>query len=462
MTRQKPDASSPVITGVSSLANRPGNPPVTVLEMMRRAVGHAVTDVSRHGVVTDADVLAMVDLVITPRGTWRDTDPGRAAVRSLGGPAPMSIVTEIGVLQQSAVHRAVEEVRSGAARAVLIIGGEAKYSADRAGVEPDPAGSATEPDEIVRPHGDLVHRVEIEHRVVVPAQQYALIESALARAAGRTDEEQAQVVADLWAQGSQAVSGRDDAWRTEPFSADEIASGEGGNRMISSPYRRAAVSSWNVDQSVALLVTSAETARSWGLADDQMMGLVGSATTDLMVPLVARSDLAGCPAFALGAAAIEESTGVHPRDADVADLYSCFPSAVQIAARDLGREGRPWTVTGGMATFGGPFNSYALHAIAALAEHLRGQPGRVATTTCVSGLLTKVAVAVWSTGPGAAVLHDVTDADRAARSAREVVDVLGDDAEIVAHTVCPDADGTETLIEIVEDPSGRRTLRTGA
>jgi acetyl-CoA C-acetyltransferase len=462
MTRQKPDASSPVIAGVSTLANRRGEPPVTTLEMMRRAVAAAVADVSRRGVVTDSDVLALVDLVITPRGTWRDSDPGRAAVRLLGGPAPRSIVTEIGVLQQSAIHRAVEEVRSGAARAVLVIGGEAKYSADRGGVEPDPAGSATEPDEIVRPHGDLVHRVEIEHRVVVPAQQYALIESALARAAGRTDDEQARLVAELWSQGSEAVRGREDAWRSEPFTVEEIASGEGGNRMISSPYRRAAVSSWNVDQSVALLVTQAETARSWGVADDQMMGLVGSATTDLMVPLVARADLAGCPAFALGAAAIEASTGVHPHDADVIDLYSCFPSAVQIAARDLGLQGRPWTVTGGMAAFGGPFNSYALHAIAALAERLRGHPGRLATTTCVSGLLTKVAVAVWSTGPGAAVLHDVTEADRAARSTRDVVDVLGADAAVVADTVCPGSDGTEMLIEIVEDTQGRRALRTGA
>jgi acetyl-CoA C-acetyltransferase len=462
MTRQKPDASSPVIAGVSSLANRPGNAPVSVLEMMRRAVEAAVTDVSRRGVVSDADVLAVVDLVITPRGTWRDTDPGRAAVRLLGGPAPRSVVTEIGVLQQSAVHRAVEEVRSGAARAVVIIGGEAKYSADRAGVEPDPAGSATEPDEIVRPHGDLVHRVEIEHGVVVPAQQYALIESAIARAAGRSDDEQAHLVAELWAEGSRAVRGRDDAWRTVPFTAEEIASGEGGNRMISSPYRRAVVSSWNVDQSVALLVTSAETARSWGLADDQMMGLVGSATTDLMVPLVARADLAGCPAFSLGAAAIVASTGVHPRDADVVDLYSCFPSAVEIAARDLGLEGRPWTVTGGMATFGGPFNSYALHGIAAVADHLRGQPGRLATTTCVSGLLTKVAVAVWSTGPSGAVLHDVTDEDRSARATREVVDALDADSPhvVVAHTVAPAPDGAETLIEIVEDSSGRRALRT--
>jgi acetyl-CoA C-acetyltransferase len=230
--------------------------------------------------------------------------------------------------------------------------------------------------------------------------------------------------------------------------------------MISSPYRRAAVSSWNVDQSVALIVTTAETATSWGIDDDQMMGLVGSATTDHMVPLVERADLDGCPAFGLGAAAIEESTGVHPRDADVVDLYSCFPSAVQIAARDLGLDGRQWTVTGGMATFGGPFNSYALHAIAAIAEHLRGNPGRLATTTCVSGLLTKVAVAVWCSGPGAAVLHDVTEADRVARATRDVVDVLDDDGVVVAHTVCPGADGTATRIEVVEDEEGRRALRT--
>ena len=58
------------------------------------------------------------------------------------------------------------------------------------------------------------------------------------------------------------------------------------------------------------------------------------------------------------------------------DLYSCFPSSVQVAATELGvSEGRALTVTGGLTFGGGPLNSYGLHAIARMAEVLREDHG---------------------------------------------------------------------------------------
>ena len=51
------------------------------------------------------------------------------------------------------------------------------------------------------------------------------------------------------------------------------------------------------------------------------------------------------------------------------DLYSCFPSVVQIAAAELGLPvddpARPLTVTGGLTFGGGPGNNYGTHAVAA-------------------------------------------------------------------------------------------------
>lgn len=68
------------------------------------------------------------------------------------------------------------------------------------------------------------------------------------------------------------------------------------------------------------------------------------------------------------------ATGVALRQAglslpqiDLLDLYSCFPSAVQVAQRELGLsqdDPRPLTVTGGLPFNGGPFNNYVMHAIA--------------------------------------------------------------------------------------------------
>ena len=58
-------------------------------------------------------------------------------------------------------------------------------------------------------------------------------------------------------------------------------------------------------------------------------------------------------------------------DIDFFDLYSCFPSVVQITRDMLGiaeADPRELTVTGGLPYFGGPGNNYSMHAIASMME----------------------------------------------------------------------------------------------
>ena len=63
--------------------------------------------------------------------------------------------------------------------------------------------------------------------------------------------------------------------------------------------------------------------------------------------------------------------GIGVDDLSHVDLYSCFPSAVQIAARELGLGvDRDLTVTGGMSFAGGPWNNYTMHGIAAMSDGL--------------------------------------------------------------------------------------------
>lgn len=466
VTRRHGDGPVTHQHGDGNVTHQHGDGPVTVVGIMESVLATLVASSSAPGAVRS--ILGTVDLVVTPRGTWADTDPGRAALRRLiPETTATSIITEIGVLQQTAIHMAVEAVINGDARAALVLGGEAKYSIDRLGAGSDADGSSTEPDEIVRPSGDIVHPLEIATGAVMPVQQYALIESALAIADGRTMDQHARAMAGMWASGSATVLERPDAWRDRPVAIDDVLASD-TNPPLASPYTRAVVSSWTVDQAVALLVTSASAARSSGLDDDDLVGLVGSAVSDHMVPLVAREDLTGCPALHIGSDEIERTTGRRPGDADLADLYSCFPSAVQVAARELGRDlDRGWTVTGGMATYGGPFNSYALHAVAVMAERLRASPpGTSGVTTCISGLLTKAAVALWQRGPATTVLIEVTDDDRRARHTMEVVDLTDlDEAtlRVVAWTDVPivsgDEQGAMQRIEIVEDAGRRRSLR---
>ena len=88
-----------------------------------------------------------------------------------------------------------------------------------------------------------------------------------------------------------------------------------------------------------------------------------------------RAELAAAPAIRAAGQAALRHAGVGIDDVAYVDLYSCFPSAVQIAARALGLPiddpGRPLTVTGGLTFAGGPGNNYTGHSIATLVQRLR-------------------------------------------------------------------------------------------
>ena len=95
--------------------------------------------------------------------------------------------------------------------------------------------------------------------------------------------------------------------------------------------------------------------------------------------------------------------GVGVDDIDLIDVYSCFPSAVQVAAAELGLPladaGRPLTVTGGLTFAGGPWNNYVTHSIATMAERLAGNPGQLGLITANGGWLTKHSFGVYGSEP---------------------------------------------------------------
>ena len=82
------------------------------------------------------------------------------------------------------------------------------------------------------------------------------------------------------------------------------------------------------------------------------------------------------------------------------DLYSCFPSAVQVAAREIGLDlEQQLTVTGGLTFGGGPLNNYVMHSIARMVELLREQPNEIGMVTANGGILMKHAHGIYSATP---------------------------------------------------------------
>ncbi len=351
----------------------------------------------------------------------------------------------------------------------LVVGGEDKHRQLRAaieGIELDPtregrAGGA--PDERWAPAGEILSRMEIERDLAVPAQQYALIESALAHAEGRPPAANADRLGALWARFAAVAATRPEAWDRSAPDASHIAQPSDANRMLSTPYTKLLCSQWNVDQAAALVVVSVSEAERRGIPRDRWIFPLAAAESNLMVPLSVRADLHRSPAVAeVGRAVLAAvDRGAALAAFDVVDLYSCFPAAVGVQARELGLdEGGALTVTGGMTFGGGPLNNYGLQALAVLAERLRAAPGAVGLVTSISGMLTKFGGSVWSTRPadGGFVDVDVTEAVADATGVRRGDPEAQGPARVVAATVIHDRGQPSRAVAVLDTADGSRTV----
>ena len=114
-------------------------------------------------------------------------------------------------------------------------------------------------------------------------------------------------------------------------------------------------------------------------------------------------DLWRSPAMAAAAGAALAGAGIGADDAAHFDLYSCFASSVCFALDALGiseDDARAVTQTGGLPYHGGPGSNYMTHALAAMVETLRRDPGSYGVTSGVGMHMQKHAYGVWSTDPG--------------------------------------------------------------
>ena len=81
-------------------------------------------------------------------------------------------------------------------------------------------------------------------------------------------------------------------------------------------------------------------------------------------------------------------------------MYSCFPSAIEIASKEIGIPlDRPLTVYGGLCFAGGPWNNPVNHAIAAMWDRLTSGDETTGLVTSNGGNVGKHGFVVLSSEP---------------------------------------------------------------
>jgi len=373
-----------------------------------------------------------------------------------------------GNVPQSLVNQACLDIQRGRAGVVLLAGAEtwrtrrglkAKGGRLEWTVQDESVPMAEVSGDDVPMAGDAEIRIKLDR----PASVYPLFEQALRVANGESIEDHLKRVGELWARFNAVAVNNPNAWIRKPLTAVEICRPSPQNRMISWPYTKLMNSNNMVDQGAALVLTSAEQAQRLKIpADRWVYPHAGTDAHD--TPAIAeRDELHRSTAIRIAGARVLQLAGLGVDDVDYVDLYSCFPSAVQVAAAELGFSlddpARPLTVTGGLTFAGGPWSNYVMHSIATMAELLVANPGRRALITANGGYLTKHSFGVYSTEPPAEFRwEDVQSAVDREPTRDGLVEWEGV-GTVEAWTTPFNRDGQpENAFVAVRTPDGSRTL----
>ena len=393
------DPRTPVLIGTGQVLQRAeglddARDPVA---LMVEAISLAASDAGLAS-VPNPDAIRVVSLL-----SWKYGNPAHFIAEDLGlTPRELGLSAMGGNTPQTLVNTASRQILAGELDLVILTGGEttrtrARYN--KAGLTPDWRTADTTPTPVSE---DLTMNMpeELARKIMMPIQIYPLFETALRAQAGRSVADHQVHISELYARFSAVAATNPYAWSKKQYTAEEIRTASDSNRMIGFPYPKLMNSNNDVDMSAALILCSAEKATSLGVPRDRWIFPQSGSDAHEHAFISHRNHFYDTPAIELAGRRVLELAGLSINDIDLVDLYSCFPSAVQLGAKSLGLDiNGQLTRTGGLQFGGGPWNNYVMHAIATVANELRSGVGATGLVWANGGYTTKHAFGVYATTP---------------------------------------------------------------
>jgi acetyl-CoA C-acetyltransferase len=457
------DPRTPVLVGCGQVLQRAEDPAEAEepLGLMIQAALRAAEDAGAPA------LLGALDSVRVPRGLWRYANPGALLRERFGAAGAETGIGPIsGSTVQVMVSDAAREIAAGRRDVVLVVGGECEHSKRRTralgGETAWTVQEGPEPERRFGPEDPGFGWWEKTYRVR-PIQTFALYENALRHHRGESPAAHRECIAALWERFARIATRNPYAWIQDAPDAATIATPSDDNRMVAYPYTKLMVANMVVDQGAALILCSVESARRFGVPEDRFVYPQAATDAVKVCPMPERVELYDQPAMGLTGRRALELAGADPGDIDHVDLYSCFPSAVQIAALELGFDlERDLSVTGGLTFAGGPFNSYVLHALATLMDRVRADPGSLGFLSSVGGYMAKHAFGLYGTAPPeSGFRYECLDDETLALPTRSALREHEGLVTIEAYTVLPDASGAaDRVLAACRTQDGERTWAT--
>ncbi len=440
--------STPVLVGAGQYTQRwsDDGEHLDALGLMASACRLAIDDSCARNLAPAIDTVAVVNTI-----TWSYSNAPAQLSERLGLRPQRLLYTSVGGnTPQYLVNRFARELERSREGVVLLCGAEAGYSARKIGSGIDLAWPPiAEPEHIDGDQRLGSSDLELSYDLVLPAFIYPFFETAVRAELGRSPAEHALALGRLYSRLSRIAAANPHAWSRQELTPEQISTVTPDNRIIGYPYTKRMNANMSVDQGAAVILTTAGCAQKLGIDESRWVYPMGGAHLNDVWEFSRRPRLDRSPAIAAASKRALQQAGVALDEISYFDLYSCFPSVVQIGSRMIGipdGDPRDLSITGGLAYFGGPGNNYSMHAIATAAERLRTANEELAMVTALGWYATKHAIGVYGRRPGAEPWAERDDADEQARidasALPEPIAVADGDLRVEAFTVRHRRDGT--------------------
>lgn len=401
-----------IIVGTSQLTqdkktNTPLDPLSLIIETSKKAIKD--TNANSSKLVTAIDSVYMTNI-----RSWSYEDAPGELSQALGiNPKKKIYLPDGGNTPQMLVNRASKALFTGNANAILIAGGETFYTAYKS-IKIKHWPPSKPPKYMEGDLWDGINEFENSYGIKNPPLAYALFETALRYKMGKSIDEHNLSMGKLFEKFSYIASQNPISWIKESYTADEIAKPTVFNRIINHPYTKRMCANMFVDQSAVVIIMTVRTARKLDINKSQWVYVMGGSDFQNIYEITRRPALHDSPAAREGSKSALKQAGLDIKDINVFDIYSCFPSIVQIICNEIGistHDHRDLTLTGGLPFFGGPWSNYSMHAIVSAVQAIRKNPTQKIMVIANGGYNNKQSFGIYGKSPPKIPWDEINDDD---------------------------------------------------
>lgn len=402
MTKRKSDLDlSPVFIGIGDFVDKNTlEKSLNPLELFSLTARKALADTQIENLHKHIDYVGTVRLSVDyPTATNQDSfgykNISHSIANNLNIRAKEFVYTSMGGnAPQVLIEDAAKNILSGNINCALLSGGETLKtmidilkSGENLDWYDDPK---TRPREIGENELGF-NEYEKNHKMDLPTNVYPLFAQAIRKEQKKTVGEHLRDCAHLFSKFSKIAADNPYSWFQTYRSPEDISEVSQSNRYVGYPYTKYLNSVIRVNMGSSLVLTSYGYAKELGIPENKCVFLTGLSIANDVWNVSERPSFTDSPAIKFCVSNVFNQSNTSLEDYKYFDIYSCFPSAVQVAMKEIGINDdfeRPLTVTGGLPYFGGPGNSYTIMSTSEMVRKLRSDPGK-GLLTANSWFLTK-------------------------------------------------------------------------